>query len=250
MSETPPEVSDNLSIETAEEQKIINDTIDRIASILNQSAADAHYATGELILNLPDMKHEDDGTFQMFDPTQTRQDLFGKVLDQIASRAKTETWLPKKTYLYNSINLVIDRKVIGDSDSYEALNISQKIALLKVKDIEEKRKLIEQIKDKPVRDAREIIAESTSVNEPKEPTLLSFIRKPDTIIDVKKIPVSVSIKKREVLVAAAQEKIDKIKQETEKLNKNLKNLEELLSKIENSTPPARGPKKGSKSTVH
>jgi len=125
---------------------------------------------------------------------------------------------PSKSWVYNSVKIIVEEHDFRDFHMYGKLGLSQKVLLFPVKDIEIKKRLItESIEnDYTVVRLRERIAEETRNNVPAAEDPLKLIKNPDNLFNSKysfwqtdQLAILPS-KKKKTLVTRSQEKIREI----------------------------------------
>ncbi len=224
------------------DQKLIDETITNIQDFYQKAAETLHYQVGELILS----KIFDDDFETASDinksKTDSRKVRIFRCLEDRIKKYSGEGRLPKKTWLYNSVNLVLDRKLLQNILGYKELSISHKIEILCVNNVERKKELITRILDDSlsVRGLRGVIGKSTAK---KEPGLLTYINNPRQIYDIDSVKL-VGGKKRERAIAKAKTKIISFREDIVARCDDLERLQSLLARLESYTPE-RGRKKNS-----
>lgn len=225
---------------TASEKAIIEETIGDILDILENSRISNHEKIGDLILKkIFDMDF--DTALEINNPNSTHpKALLFRHLENAIDNRSGENKLPKKTWLYNAVNLALDKKRIediGGSHLYKSLSVSLKIELLKIESTQQKIDFIDRIaKEKlSVRATRIALSSSAQL---KEPGLISYIKDPTQIVDVGKIQL-VGGKKKETAIKLAKDSVKSLTDEIARKTTGLKNLKALLANLE-----AFEPKKG------
>ena len=224
------------------DQELINETISNIQDFYQKAAETLHYQVGELILSK--IFNDDFATASDINKSKTdnhKVRIFRCLESQIKEQSGEER-LPKKTWLYNSVNLVLDRKLLEDIPEYKELSVSHKIELLCVNNVGRKKELIARTltESLSVRALRGVIGKSTVK---KEPGLLTYINNPRQIYDIDTVKL-VGGKKRDRAIAKAKEKIILFREDIVSRCDDLERLQSLLTKLENYAPE-RGRKKNS-----
>lgn len=234
----------NADIVTGADLTTINDTIDRIEEIYHESVATIHESIGKLIIEKifkDDLNSAID--INKADPVQPKAKLFKQFVAELLNKSKDNRILPKKTFLYNCVNLILDNQLLENSpefEKYKALSISHRIELLSVKGVDAKAALITDIKanNLSVRQLREQIVQESNDNDY---TLLAYIQDPSRIDKVDDIKL-VGGKKNEVAIEKATSKIAAIEEQITNSKENIKKLNALVKKLNDYTP-AKGRKK-------
>jgi len=205
-----------------------------IGEIFEDSASKTYESIGELVFeNIFENSPESAWEINEATTKDSKVKLFKQLEEEIAKRSGDKV-LPKKTWLYNSVNLVLDKRRLTDVpefEKYNQLSISRKIELLSIKDLNKKIILINEIHDNKlsVRDTRNKIGQSS---ETKHVGLLTYIKNPFKITDVEAISL-VGGKKKETALIVAKDKITEIQNEigdkTDQINKLTKLIERLKS---------------------
>lgn len=205
-----------------------------IGEIFEDSASKTYESIGELVFeNIFENSPESAWEINEATTKDSKVKLFKQLEEEIAKRSGDKV-LPKKTWLYNSVNLVLDKRRLTDVpefEKYNQLSISRKIELLSIKDLNKKIILINEIHDNKlsVRDTRNKIGQSS---ETKHVGLLTYIKNPFKITDVEAISL-VGGKKKETALIIAKDKITEIQNEigdkTDQINKLTKLIERLKS---------------------
>lgn len=228
-----------------EERGLIDKTISQIKDIVNDAAVALMEKVGEvLITNFfdgnPELAREGiHGSGQ----NASKAQVFRTFIEKIGSEGNHGKFA-QKTWLYNSIKIVIDRRQLQDQpgyDTYKRLSISQKIELLPLQNPEEKIKLAQQAVENKwsVRQLREEIGGNIS---DKPPSLLSLALHPEKIEDIKSIPIN-SLKIKEKFIEKAGVTTERIEREIATLQESLKKLKQLKERVEKYNPPTPGKKK-------
>jgi len=178
---TPDPQTDNSEQSTlsADEVKLIGETIEAIKEKLGEKLEDTYITVGKLIINK--LYKDDCNATDFSEKSKTAKgEIFRQLASEIENQAKTGAVLPKKTWLYNSVRLAMDNTLLEESENYKKLTISHKIELLSLESKEDKIKAIDKIASEKlsVRDTRKLVyikAPSTKRD------LLFFIKKPERI---------------------------------------------------------------------
>ncbi len=222
------------------DQLLINDIIRNILDFYQKAAETLHYQVGDLILSK--IFENDFMTAGDINKSKTdnRKVHIFRCLERQIKEHSGEGRLPKKTWLYNSVNLVLDRKRLNGIPVYKELSVSHKIELLCVNNVERKKELISQTHSEglSVRALRSVIDTSTAK---KEPGLLTYINNPRQIYDLDSVKL-VGGKKRDKAIAKAKAKITSFREDIISRCDDLERLQSLLARLE-SYHPERGRKK-------
>lgn len=228
-----------------EERSLIDKTIGQIKEIVNDAAVALMEKVGEvLITNFfdgnPELAREGiNGSGQ----NTSKAQVFRTFIETIGSEGNQGKFA-QKTWLYNSIKIVIDKRELENQpgyDKYKQLSISQKIELLPLQTPEEKIKLAQQAAENKwsVRQLREAMGEKLSA---KPPSLLSLALHPEKIQDIKSIPIK-SGKIKEKFLEKVGVTTERIEHEIATLQESLVKLKQLKERVEKYVPPKPGKKK-------
>ena len=123
-------------IEKVDDQ-LVSTALQEIAGIYQDKTHEVVYAIGESLCR----------NFYGNDIKRIRKNkpAHGKSLNRFVSECSGKIDGLSRAWLYTSLNLLVDREDLQDSDDYKKLSVSHKHALLKVKGIEAKKELIGQI---------------------------------------------------------------------------------------------------------
>lgn len=219
------------------DKKIIDETIGEIIDIFEDSAISTHERVGELILEKI-FNRDFASAREINDPKSNspKAVLFRHLEGEFEARSG-EAKLPKKTWLYNAVNIALDKwqiEELGEGELYKSLNVSLKIELLQAKTVEEKKDLIDKIiaEKLSVRDVRKLFH---SKPNSKVPGLLTYIKDPTQIVDVKEIKL-VGGKKKEAAIKLANDTIQTLTEEIERKQSGLKKLRDLLDELKKCDP--------------
>ena len=179
---TQPNQELQTEVLSQEDVTLIADTIKSIKEIFDTEVTQTYTSIGNLLVEkIYDNKIELIDFSKNPDKSKGhKQDLFKQLTRDITQQTKTGAVLPAKTFLYNSIKLVIDQKQLEHCKEYKCLSISHKIELLSVENIEEKIALAQQISQEQlsVRSTRELVYEKQQATNQD---LLYFIKNLDEI---------------------------------------------------------------------
>ena len=216
------------------DQLLINDIIRNILEFHQKAAETLHYQVGELILSkIFDNDFVTAGDINK-SKTESHRVLVFRCLEKQIKEHSGEGRLPKKTWLYNSVNLVLDRKRLEGISVYKELSVSHKIELLCVSNVERKKELISKAHSEglSVRALRGVIDISTAK---KEPGILTYINNPRQIYDLDSVKL-VGGKKRDRAITKAKAKIVSFREDIISRCDDLERLQSLLVKLENYNP--------------
>lgn len=248
MTTNLPETKTDTEVLTAEEHEIIQTTITQVSNIIHKHEGNAYYEIGKLLLkNIYNLEYDGDWNAEAIDSNVTKKHLFENLQREIDKKSEVNGELPKKTWFYNSLNLVKDLKEYGDVEGYDQLNTSQKIRLLPVSDREEKTRLISTIASEnlSVRDTAILLDKE---KKPRLISIISYIKNPEKILDVSSIEL-VGGKKKEKAIQEANNKIEQMKADIKQQQENQKKVEALLKRL-TDYEPKKGRKPTSKPVVH
>ncbi|MBV5329075.1 MAG: hypothetical protein JZU65_15850, partial [Chlorobium sp.] len=144
--------------------------------------------------------------------------------------------LPQKTWLYNSVRLVVDQQLLKECKEYESISFSHKIALLPIGTKNEKIKIITEITQNnlSVRNTREIV---DGIAKPARRDLVYFINNLEDVSDFEQLLASEldGLDSRDPIVKpalkAGQNKLTKINKEIEKYKKEIEDREQYKEMI-------------------
>jgi len=117
-----------------------------------------------------------------YELARSKKPVKGESLRQLIIRLQGEPGAPKKSWLYNAVKIAIDARDFSGFHTYGKLQLSHKVALLPVDDMEQKKSLIEQAvgEELTVRELKEIIIASPkgrgSDQNPPQPAQKSLER--------------------------------------------------------------------------
>lgn len=222
---------------STDDKILLNETINDISEILIDANVSAHERVGELILSKI-FKNNTESAWEINDKTSKspKSSLF-KLLAGISDKNTGTIKLPKKTWLYNAINLVLDKRLLEDYagyDFYKSLTNSVKIEILKVKSIKKKKEIIEKI----INDELSVRAARIAIGDLKpdaQPGLISCIKDPTRIIDVNTIVLPDKDDKKKTAIDLAGERVKAIEEELDRKTKGLQALKTLLDRLNNRT---------------
>lgn len=249
--ETPISVSENdPETITKKEAVLIDETIDEIKEIYQQNSKQTYLAIGQLIIS---KIYSDDLGAVDFSKGPKKKDvnkwiIFKILTEEVEKRSERGEGLPKKTFLYNSVRLVQDHKLLAGCPEYDKLQISQKICLLSVSDINEKAKFAKMVlqEELSVKKLRETISDK---QDQKEKSLSDFIKCPDEINDIMefletKLETLVpSNKVRESAITRCNKRKDEILKEIGSMNLQVEKLDALTNRLKSLNPRAKDSKK-------
>lgn len=151
---------------------------------------------------------------------------------------------PSKSWIYNSIGLIIQEKDIEKFGSeifhtYGKLLLSHKTHLLSVKDMTDKVDLITKIVDNnlPV-SALDQLKKELITRTPKSKSLLSLLNSPDKLFDdqnksfISQTLEGLSVKKRDKIKSKALEKAQDLEKEIESLTQKIKLQKGFIKKYQ------------------
>lgn len=136
-----------VEVQTPEEVALIDGTIESIRSIFNKGVTETYIEIGTLIVEKIYNNKLDEIDFSKGPGRKNNEKhlLFRRLAEEIDKRFENGEALPQKTWLYNSVRLVADQQLLRDCKEYEKLNISHKIALLRLNNKNEKIEIINRI---------------------------------------------------------------------------------------------------------
>jgi len=229
-----------------DEKALIDETILKIKGIINNSAISLMEEVGELLINnFFDSDYEQARKIQVNNDNTSKAQIFRVFIEKSGIKDDDDKCL-KKTWLYNAINIALDKHFLEKSEHYDLymnLTVSHKIELIPDKN-EDKIKFAQDIvKNKwSVRQLREAKKNKAGTST-YTPGLITYALHPEKIDDVDEIEIKIGKEKKEIVLKKANATIDKLKLEISNLNRNLKKLEDLKIKVENHIPQKPGRKK-------
>ncbi len=151
---------------------------------------------------------------------------FQKLLEAIhGETGKSKSWV------YESIKLWHDRELLGDYEPYMQLSISHRALLLKVSNIDDKKKYAQKFAKLPYVEAKEIALRESPATDYS--ILKRLINHPDEKMDDYKKKISkTSLKNhfKDLKIEQKKELVGKAKKRVEKLEKTIAEQKELLEK--------------------
>lgn len=185
LTTTPSDSEKQVEVLSKEEIALISATINSIKVIFDKGATSTYTEIGTLII-----EKIYDNKIDLIDLSKTpeqgkvhKQQIFKQLTRDITKQSKTGAVLPAKTFLYNSVKLVIDQKQLEECEEYKTLSISHKIELLPIGTKEEKIELVKEITQQnlSVRSTRELVYEKY---QSTDQDIFYFIKNPDEISDL------------------------------------------------------------------
>ena len=239
---------------------LINETIDSIKAIYEQTKTNMQIEIGTLIIEkiydnnieLIDFSEEPSGE------RVHKQQIFKQVINETNKQLEITAELPKKTWLYNSVRLVIDQRELEDYPGYRDLSISHKITLLSLETKEAKTQAIEEIAGKKlsVRETRKLVDEKKPAGAQDFKSLMKNL---DTIKDLDDflgnelktlVPDNKAHKSATTIcskgTAHLEARITAIETEIETYKKHKIILEAITKRLKETAPPPDVKKKKSK----
>lgn len=218
-SHTPKTKTQNLlarkNLPAKDDGTIIDETVKEIAKEYKDAAQNLMLKVGQIILK--NIFENDTNAVNQISQKQSeniKTKLFHQLAAKIKELSKTGN-TPSKTWLYNSVKLVIQEQKMIDCVGYADLSNSHKVELLSVKEESDKVYIVEQIKENQlsVRDTRQAVKETKQHREPGIPSLKRVIAKPHLAmsIELKNIKASseYDIKTAKAEIATSKKRIEK-----------------------------------------
>lgn len=212
---------------------LVEEAFQAISNIYLNKISETYYAVGEYIL-----ERFFEGNIEFARNKSGKNINSFYALEMKFNPKNKEKRIPSKSWIYNAINLVVDRHDMNKSTSYQRLSISHKIELLPIKDLAKKEQLSELIikYNLSVQKTRKSIY-STKIHHKKG--LLSLISQPELLYtdDYKEICSIKNLRKideqkREKTLQKARHKLEKIQTELDERKVWVKNLKKLVKEIE------------------
>jgi hypothetical protein len=169
---------------TVEEDKLIDETIVSIRNIYKDGISTTITKIGEIIFEK--IYGNDLDCFSndkiLMKKHSNKWSIFKKLSEKSNELAERGDYLPKKTFLYNAVRLVIDQKLLSDSLEYKGLSISHKIELLPIADKDLKLAAIKEIQSQNL-SVREVRKRVSSLQEKrvKKTSISYYINNPEKI---------------------------------------------------------------------
>ena len=154
----------SIDITTADETKLINETLESIQTIYQKGYIETMLNVGKLIFEK--ICENDVACFNSDQAksgnVQNKLRLFKQLACESDKLYNEGQNFPGKTWLYNSVRLVAEQKLFADSSDYVKLSISHKIELLPIDDKNEKLELSKMIncEKMSVRKTRKYVSQS------------------------------------------------------------------------------------------
>ncbi len=172
--------ANTIEVVEKKEQQVIAETVHEISIEYQNSVQGLILKVGNIILEkifINDIKAASE--INKRNPESAKIHLFYNLIDELAKLSHTGN-VPKKTWLYNAVNLALQERQIQDNEKFDQLSVSHKIELLAVKDQTKKVDLIEKINQKAlsVRATREAVKETKQVRQQGIPSLTRIIANP------------------------------------------------------------------------
>lgn len=227
-----------------DEKKIVDDTICEIKRIVQDATVSTMEKVGNIIIsNIFDNVPEAACEINHRGSNSPKAKLFRSFTERVG-KDKGEVLLPQKTWLYNAVNLALDKKLLDGKPGYEKykkLSRSKKIELIPLEKAEQKLEWADKIATKKlsVRQLREALGKPVANNHYG---LISYANDPTKIVDVGAIK-PVGGKKRQKFLELAQKRIPEIEAEIKTLQEGLDKLKKLKVKINDYTPQKGRPGK-------
>ena len=171
-----------------------------------------------------------------------KNETLHQLINQLDKRSSTA---PSKSWVYQSVGLVIQSYDLENYDSktfqtYGKLSLSHKVALLPVKELEQKKELVEKSKGMSVRELNELKKESEDKSDTKrQTTLLGLLNKPEKFEDkdiAKKASLPALKKHSEKQLIGYKEKAEKkydlLKKNLEKHQNEVKSHQTYMKRFE------------------
>lgn len=252
LPEVQPQDSNAPEVQTAEDVALIDNTIESIKLIFNKGLTDTYIQIGMLIIEKIYGNNFKDIDFSKGPSKKNQQKhlIFKRLGEEIEKRSGKGEVLPRKTWLYNSVRLVIDQQQLKECKEYEGISFSHKIALLPIEEKIEKEKIVKQITQSnlSVRNTREIVGGKTK-STAKD--LVYFINNPEAIsnlqnlldsafdgLDSKDSIVKPALKAGQNKLTRLKNEIEKHKKEIEKQEKSKEVIEIIIERLKGIQPVA------------
>ena len=222
--------------------ELIDAAFKKIKSIYHDKTHETAYSIGECLL---EYFYKND-----IDRVRNNNPIDDHSLNQLVLDCKNEMPVLSKSWLYASLNLLVDRVEMVDCTEYRKLSLSHKFNLLKVHNVSDKLALAKVFFDEglSVRQAiqkrnvylleKQAQGEDSSGESIRRKSLISLIKNPQLISmsEFKEITSVESInnlktEKREKLSIAVEEKLRAVEAEVEKQKAYKRHLESLLKKL-------------------
>jgi len=238
-----PEIIPQLNELNDDEILLINETIDQIDKIVQDATLSVIERVGELILSkIFNNNSEMAGEINTSKSNNQKVLLFRTLAYEIEN-GKRKDELPQKTWLYNAVNIVLDRKLLKDKtghELYEQLSPSKRIELLKVKDTEKKLEYAKKTVDEKL-SVRALRAHIDGTEGLPSRGLMFYLRNPGKIQDPNKLTLTDGKQKVNAL-AVGNESISKLENEIKAKQKVLDTLKTVCQNLENYTAPPKATK--------
>ena len=218
-----------------DEKLLINDTIDQIQKIVEDATLSVIERVGELILSkIFENNCEIAGEINL-DKSNSPKIQLMKTLSAEIEKAERGVALPKKTWLYNAVKIVLDRKSLETMegyDKYKQLSHSHKIELLTVEEANNKLEYAKETIDNKlsVRELRALIKNKKFL--PPSRGLMFYLRNPSKIINPEDVKITKHVEKVDAL-AVGKKSISALEQEINDKQDALEKLQKLYKRLEN-----------------
>lgn len=219
---------------SADKDSIITKTIKEIDTACKTAANSLMIQVGEIIIKHIFEDDTDQAEKDMKDSKSksSKRELFDNMMKEFG-RLRQVGDVPKKTWLYNAVNIAIQEQRFQDFTGYNNLSISHKIELLSVENEESQKQLVEQINSAKmsVRETRDAVKETKEQVEPKSktPTVISVVKNPHLDVNVDELKYYGG-KRRDKTTSLITEEIEKMKKAISTLEKIEQNLAKFGTK--------------------
>lgn len=185
------------------EDPLVQKAYDKIAMVFSKNYEQALMEAGQYIVRtfygeeegIEDVKYDEDYDYkeEVIDRARKKHSSRKETLNQLYKKIDESgtSNMPSKAWIYNAINLVVQwydmkNELKGGFYTYRNLLLSHKVSLLSVKDVEQKKWLINEIENKglTVRDLKKQVAKIKRSSE-KEKSIYSVIKDPEELFSDK-----------------------------------------------------------------
>lgn len=236
---TGPEEKKEDIVLSGEEVKVIGEVIESIKDIYKESVENLMLKVGNLILDKI-FQNETDSKHLARNSKTPKALLFKQLTDEIEKKYDKGESFPKKTWLYNSVRLVIDQNLLADCKEYQQLSDTHKITLMSIKTVEDKIEVAKIISNEKlsVSAARERIS-TDKKNKKKD--IFFYINNPSMIEDLDDFIASTLAdylaekKGYKPAVNKCSAKLEFIKEKIESYEKDKSKIETIYNALESAT---------------
>ena len=234
-----------------EDEILIDETINLIREIYTHGVMDTIMKIGTLIFEK--IYGNDVESFDTHKTTKKGDLNKSQVFQQLAKKseelAERGESLPRKTWLYNAVRLVVENKQLSDSPNYGSLSISHRVELLKIENRNQKLEVVKEIESQKlsVRETRQYIS-SLSSKKRTEKSILFYIKYPQEIKDEenffgKNNKAIGNENKKLSVITKCEDRIRKIEAQISDGQKDIMKLKNLIKKMKDMTTPDKKSKK-------